>query len=771
MPQRPIFSLSVSMGCIILFLVFRIARNRVCPILALSASVFFAGAGHMQTSMRVPPCHLLALCRPPGFITVSVTLVKDPVSKPSHIQWTAQADTLYGLRPLKTTGKLLILLNGATHVSARYGDRFRISGELTCPTGKRNPGGFDYRAFLAGDHIYGILKPDRFAPIERLPGYGGRIWMRGMVYPVRRWMKQTLEKTSSGIARIMLETLLLGERGEMIPELRERFTSAGYVHILAVSGLHVGFAALVIRLLLGFFRLPRGLQSGLTGFGLLFYAALTEANPPVLRAAIMALCYIAGKAMQRNVSFYQVLGCSALVILALKPMDLFSTGFQLSYTAVFSIVFFHSKLSNVPLIIRIDAALKRWPPVQKQFQLFLASLAASIGTLPITARYFNQVPTLQVLTNMVAIPTVGVIVALGFVTLFSALVSHPVALSYSALNQRLISLLIVFTSRISALPFAQCIVAGMTLLQAAAYFSFIFFLLHFHIRRLRKKWLFLLLVALNASIWYAAATARGRRLVWTQIDVGQGDSCLLSLPHHRTLLIDTGNRTATYDAGRSVIAPYLRGHGMRKIDAVFITHPHDDHIGGIVYLMRHFTIGRLYLSLAPCTTPLCTEMKALAREKSIPMVYLSAPDTLRWDRIELHVLSPSLPLDEAHGPLSSLNNRSLVLRLLYGKTAFLFMGDAEIPVEKALPAAFPLRSQAIKIGHHGSKTATGEALLKRVRPGLAVISVGAGNRFKHPSPEVVDRLHRYSIPILRTDLKGAVIIESDGIRVVSVPWK
>jgi competence protein ComEC len=260
-------------------------------------------------------------------------------------------------------------------------------------------------------------------------------------------------------------------------------------------------------------------------------------------------------------------------------------------------------------------------------------------------------------------------------------------------------------------------------------------------------------------------------LTVTFIDVGQGDSMLIEPPSGRKVLIDGGGRQENSSlkaigkedpAGRSIIVPFLRKKGINELDLVILTHPHDDHVGGLPYVLEKIKIGQVLDIGQSQTSRGYYRFLKLIKNKKIPYKIARAGQIIDLgDGVRGHVLHPSEPL--ISGTESDLNNNSVVVRLEYGKTSFLFMGDTAFEGEdRIISSGRSLKSDVLKVGHHGSRTSTSVGLLEAVRPEYAVISVGARNKFGHPSRETLRKLENYGVKVFRTDLDGAIIFKSDG---------
>lgn len=237
------------------------------------------------------------------------------------------------------------------------------------------------------------------------------------------------------------------------------------------------------------------------------------------------------------------------------------------------------------------------------------------------------------------------------------------------------------------------------------------------------------------------------------LDVGQGDSIFIELPTNETILIDASIK----DASNKIIN-YLREENVSKIDYVFATHPHSDHIGGMSAVIKAFDIGQIYMPKAVTTTKTYENLLLTIKDKNLKIKTAKAGNTIiDTDDLKLVVLAPNQDSYE------SLNNYSIVLKLTYKEKSFLFTGDAETLSEKEITG--DVEADVLKVGHHGSRTSTSQAFLNKVNPSYAVISVGLNNDYKHPHQEVIDRLEKKNIKIYRTDQNGDIMFTTDGYNI------
>jgi competence protein ComEC len=662
-------------------------------------------------------------------------------------------------------------LNSALAESLTYGREVMVRGELVPAGTARNPGEFDLRKYLQLNNIYARLYVEKSDTI--LLGEEARHnFLTLYVYPVRRSVGERLDRLIGGEEAKFLKGLIIGERSEIPMDVKLAFINSGVMHILAVSGLHVAIVALILLVLFQMIRIPEKPRIIITCVLLVYYIFLTGAAASVARSVVMAIVFLCAKLIERRTDVYNTLALSAIVLLLIDSKQLFQPGFQLSFAAVFSLVYLYPKfyalkdflpdwLKSNRLIVGLIAAIS-------------VSLAAGIGTLPFTSIYFGKISIISFVANIVIVPLSNVILALGMLTVAVSYASSWIAMIYAEATSFLTWLLLRLVGFFGNLRLSY-VDSHFTIVTSLLFYIVVGIVVNLEKKEMRKISIIIGLVTANIMVygWILFAPTK-TALTATFIDIGQGDAIFLEFPDGQNLLVDAGPKTVSSDAGERFIAPFLLRQGIHRLNGILVSHPHSDHLGGVPYLLRHFEVDQVIDAGSFGNSELYREYLHLIDSLKIARRILQAGTMLRgFNDIRLYILHPSgsfIPADSMQRV--NFNNQSLVVKLVYGETSLLLAGDAEKEAENRIVNVYHdfLQSSVLKAGHHGSITSTSPEFFAMVRPRMAVISVGLKNKFHHPSPVVIDRLKQADCLTFRTDELGAIILLSDGKRWLYSDW-
>ncbi len=571
---------------------------------------------------------------------------------------------------------------------------YRLVGYIAPPEDKRNPGGFDQRGWLHGLGVRGVFHVERQEALSPLPD------------PREAWRRRLVQGLSPPVAELA-EGLVLGDK-RGLEAAYEGFQKAGLAHLLALSGLHVGFLLGTVLLL------PLGRWRYLLALLLLpFYLWLAGPSPSLVRASLMAGLSLLGLFLGLGrAGVLQALGLALFLQLLLAPHALLSLGLQLSYLAVLGLAL-------------VLPALGRPSGPRGYVALALAaSLAAQAFLVPLLLHRFGFLPLLSPLTNLLALPLVALLVPLGFLKLFLGGLLAPLM---EPLGQALLYLAqigakgpLLRWGEVSPLGFALYYLGLSPLLLAL------------HGRMPGRKALLLASFPVLASLLAAWPKPLDLHL----LDVGQGDA----------LLARMGGAEVLVDGGRAEQAEKLlralRALGVEALELLVATHPDADHVGSLPQVVDELPVGLALLSPAfPQDHPLVQALKA----RGVPTLYPGAGSRFRVGKGEVRVLWPARLSGED-------NQDGLALLLDFGLGRALLLADLPAEVEREL-GVDPV--DVLKVSHHGSRTGTSETLLSRAKPKVALVGVGQ-NPFGHPHLEVLKRLRAHGVQVFRTDRDGAV---------------
>ncbi len=646
------------------------------------------------------------------------------------------------------------------------GSSITLRAEILPYPKPRNPGEFDYGRYLRLNDIDGIVAVRKGDSLSVLSSPSELSFSAAVVF-----LRVQLGNIFNGLHSLpvagFLRGLILADRSDISPEIKESFINTGTFHVIAVSGLNVGIVAIIFLGVFGLLRVPRNILPLITIAALTGYMVLTDSTPSVVRATVMAGVILFAQRLERKSDAINSIAVAALVLLLWNSNELMDVGFQLSFSAVLSIILLYPVLEK--LIHRIPERFEEIKAIDYVLKLFAVSLAAQLGTLPFTAYYFERISVISLVANVIVVPLIGIGLMVGFATITFSFWPFLASI-FAEVNELLVRVVFGFVEAASIVPYAYFDMTDAGVMFPVFFYLSLLLLVSLTRPHLFKYVLVMALLVGNAFTFYHLVSEEKPALRITAIDVGQGDAILVEFPNRSSMLVDAGPRSFNYDAGERIVLPFLKRKGIRSLDYIVLSHPHSDHIGGVPTIVKNVNISKIADVNAEPQSNLHRELREVTREKGISPVWMKSGDRIEPDTsARVYVLHPLFPRDSS----SNLNNTSIVLKIIYGTNVVLLMGDVEKEAEEKIVERYGsfLKSDLLKVGHHGSVTSTSDELLKFADPVYAIISVGMNNKFRHPSPDVLSRLQERNVTIVRTDDEGAALFVGDGSFLKRVHWR
>ncbi len=553
----------------------------------------------------------------------------------------------------------------------------------------------------------------------------------------------------------VVAALVLARKEGLDPEIREAFARTGTAHLLAISGFHVGVVAGLLLLAFRMAGAPRRRAGLFAAGGAWTYVAFIGFPSAACRAALILATVALSRARGRPPARFGALGVALLALVVWDPGSLTGAGFQLSFAGAGALVLWGS---------RIAAVLDSWSGGRIPRSVLTAvgaGVAATAGTLPIVAWHFERVSLVGIPATLLVSPLVVLALPGALASLALDLVS-PVLGGFVAGGVGL--LLAALTTSIQWLAgyswTSVWITRSWVVVGAAGWCIGLSLAGSTRIRaRVRRG--VALLMALGAVVGWPLLQGLERRgtLELVMLDVGQGDAMAIRTPRGRWILIDAGPPGRSPDPGGNPAVRALRRRGVSGLELMVLTHPDLDHIGGAGAVLRSFPVAQVLDPGFPAGKGPYVELLQIADEEGVPWLIAEAGQRFELDGMSLEVLHPD-PGGSTTGGSLTANDVSVVLRVRYGDFDALLTGDAPASVERGIAEAMTGGIEVLKVGHHGSDTSTDSVFVARAAPQAALISVGRGNRYGHPTPAVLARLESMGLKIYRTDQQGTLTLHA-----------
>ena len=654
------------------------------------------------------------------------------------------------------------------------GTRLTFQSRIRSFRNFKNPGGFDYRRHMAFQQVFGSA----FVVTDRLRIVTGNATAgESLIAKYRGRARAVIEQLPDTHSQAIMKALLIGDRQAISPGLRQMFNRCGVGHLLAISGLHIGIVGGLVFWVfhwgLNWFTpiLERGWgRRGATLMSvgpILFYAILSGLSPATQRALIMVLAFMATYFVHKDGDTLNFLALAALLMLIVNPPALFSISFQLSFAAVFWII----------LGLSVNGVVRPFPSnwrerLKNRIKIFVrVTFWATVGTLPLVMRYFQEVSLIGLIANCLLVPLMGLFVLpVGLLSLFILPVNGELASFGIQMAGWGLSKALQVLQMLAAFDGAAIETFVPTSLEIACYYGLLGLIA---MRRVVKpaRWMVVcvLAVLVTDGLYWGYERFWHPDLRVTVIDVGQGSAALVEFPGGKTMLIDGGGYTNNrfFDVGERILAPFLRYRKIMQIDTLVLSHPSSDHMNGLVYILAHFQPKKLlWTGDRAITESFRLFFQEVVRSGVVVSAFVHTKRQMYSGNVKIDLLHP--PADSIrnnHNPSGEEhNNHSIVLKLTMGSCSILFPGDVETRAEVELVGCCrtELPSRVLVAPHHGSRTSSSMDFIAAVNPEIVIISAGWQNRFGFPHAGVIEQYKSLAAKIYRTDYNGAIRLRTDG---------
>lgn len=632
----------------------------------------------------------------------------------------------------------------------KYGDVICVKGEIEKIGGVLNNGEADFPQILLADGImYELVAENRHSELL----YNDVKWYNiyDLAHTVRTYLLGEIDKYFDGDESSLLKGMLLSNKsfGE---DYQNRLSDSGMTHITVASGLHASCVAAIILWLCFALRIRKRYTYTIAIVALWLFAFLQGLMPSIVRASIMLSMCMVAQLISRDYDKLHTLLIAAFVMLVANPYMIYDAGFVLSFFSVLGIVFFEPVISS---------AFGEVTKFKKFVSLVSVSVSVQIMLLPLLAMYFNKVSVYALLANLLIVPVLTIVLALGFVFAATSFIGGFVAGAVSGVLWLFLKYINIVIYAISTLPFATGDMFGMDIVRVILYYllaasAYMFF------TKGKGKYNFTCLI-MSVVVGFGGVCGAIYDMQFVHVDfinVGQGDAALIQIPYGKTVVIDGGGSSPSSerDIGEEIFVPYIKRKGIHKIDYAILSHYDKDHAQGIAALLRLMKVENLILPYRGEDMEK-QEYKEIiedaASNQGTNVMYFKEGDSLAVGGARFDVYAPTVQNAENRG--FEENEKSLVVKMTYGKTSFLFTGDIEEAAEaKLIHYGDKIQSDVLKVSHHGSESATNTKFVMTTSPKYAIISVGKDNVYDLPSAVVINTLLKHNAKIYTTAYSGTV---------------
>lgn len=646
-----------------------------------------------------------------------------------------------------------------------YGDLIELNGRLEPLPFQRNPGEFNYGEYLKLHGVDAVMTSFGYENISITGHEDQNFFMENVIYPVKDYSITVVDNLVGGSEGEYLKGLLLGERSNIPRQLKEDFINAGVAHIIAVSGLNVAYVVLLIWGLLICIPVKHQVKIFITIAALFFYMVLTGSTPSIVRAVIMAVVFMVAQLAERKPNSYNIISFAALVILVIDPRQLFDAGFILSFSAILSLLIIYPVLENLTAKIKWFSSLDNNKVYVKFIRavaaLFTGTIAAQIGTLPVTALMFKKVSIVSLVSNLFAIPLSNISLALGFITVFSSVFSGWLAEVFASVNGFMLywQLNLIRVSANFDFSFVHTYFVDVSFF--AGYYIILILLLSASAKNITGRLIIILLITLNYFVWKDVSALTNEAEI-TYLYSGSSNSTLIKMPMGSSVMINCGSSSVKFNTAQRTVIPYLSSRGINSLDLLIINSLDKNEFRNLLYFVYNFNVSKIIL---PLYYKNVIESKRFAGNfKNTNIEYITSSKVMNKNgNFRIYIYYDSL-----------LEGKSMMSQFVFGDQSFVF-NDAVTPEEVIYNTVYlnnlDLNFQTLRVTGSGSFNTTPAELIASSVPEYVVIGETLTGRKKVNSEIFIQTLSELEYNVLNVGREGAVILKTNGDITRKVNWQ
>ncbi|MBS4534567.1 DNA internalization-related competence protein ComEC/Rec2 [Clostridium sp. D2Q-14] len=668
-------------------------------------------------------------------------IIKDRISeKEYYTSYNGEINKVFDKSgTIKMSEKTIVKLKDNVRID--YGTTVRGQAYIEQPEVNTNPRLFNYSRYLKTRNIYSIIEFEKgsYKSIGKISLSILEVVKLNVKEYLDVFLESSLEEKNIGI----IKGILLGDDTLLKEDNLDEYRQLGIAHILAVSGLHIGIITGFLLFIFRKLNIHYRVSALITVLFVFIYGYIVGYPPSILRASMILSFLMLSRVIYRRPDYVNILAFVALILLIYRPLWIFDVGFQLSFICTLSIIVLTPKINNA---IFTDV----------RFGKFISPLlAVQIGIAPILIYNFNYITVTSLIANLILIPILSYLLILVIFLIGLSIFSFNGAIILMGLINKTLTYFSYIANLVHKYLNIVFYLPSISIINIVIYYFIIYVIVNSkELRRIKFKYkitflkTFIFLVILNEIILNQSK--------WNVnfIDVGQGDSALVEIKS-KCFFIDTGGTTfGDYDVGENILIPYLLKKGINEIDGVFISHFHDDHVKGLISILKDskIKVNNIFFNPNNERNNLYKEIVYLAKRKGVNIISVHNKDKLKiYDIAEFSFYVPQ------QTDFNQENNNSLIISLKLDNNRILFMGDAEKELEDEYIKYNDEKFDIVKLGHHGSNTSTTDEFIDHIEPDRAIISVGK-NTFGHPHDETLNKLYDRNISLYRTDEEGCISV-------------